>query len=152
MVDQTLLQTWQSRVGEKVGTSEWLTIDQDRINAFADTTKDHQVIHIDPDAIATKALGGTIAHGFLTLSLLSYLNASLTRPLNGDRTVLNYGLNKVRFLNPVPTGSDVRSHLSVVAAEEKPKGVLVTFNSEIEIRNHDTPALVAEQLALVIDS
>jgi len=152
VTEQTLIQIWQSRVGKKVGTSEWLTIDQDRINAFADTTKDHQVIHIDPDADATKALGGTIAHGFLSLSLLSYLNATLTRPLNGNRTVLNYGLNKVRFLNPVPTGSDVRSHLSVVAADEKPKGVLVTFNSEIEIRNHDTPALVAEQLALVIDS
>lgn len=152
MVDQTLIQTWQSRVGEKIGSSEWLTIDQDRINAFADTTKDHQVIHIDPEADATKALGGTIAHGFLTLSLLSYLNATLTRPLNGNRTVLNYGLNKVRFLSPVPTGSDVRSHLSVVAADAKPKGVLVTFNSEIEIRNHDTPALVAEQLALVVDS
>ncbi len=152
MVEQTLIQTWQSRVGEKIGTSDWLTIDQDRINAFADTTNDHQVIHIDPDADATKALGGTIAHGFLSLSLLSYLNGSLTRALNGNRTVLNYGLNKVRFLSPVATGSDVRSHLSVVAAEAKPKGVLVTFNSEIEIRDHDTPALVAEQLALVIDS
>ncbi len=152
MVEQTLIQTWQSRVGEKIGTSDWLTIDQDRINAFADTTNDHQVIHIDPDADATKALGGTIAHGFLSLSLLSYLNGGLTRPLNGNRTVLNYGLNKVRFLSPVATGSDVRSHLSVVAAEAKPKGVLVTFNSEIEIRDHDTPALVAEQLALVIDS
>ena len=152
MVDETLIQTWQSRIGEKIGTSDWLTIDQDRINAFADTTLDHQVIHIDPDAEATKALGGTIAHGFLTLSLLSYLNGNLTRPLNGNRTVLNYGLNKVRFLSPVPTGADIRSHLSVVAVDAKPKGVLVTFNSEIEIRNHDTPALVAEQLAMVVDS
>ena len=120
--------------------------------AFADTTNDHQVIHIDPDAEATKALGGTIAHGFLSLSLLSYLNASLTRPLNGQRTVLNYGLNKVRFLSPVPTGASVRSHVTVVSAEAKPKGVLVTFNTEMEIRDHDTPALVAEQLALVIDN
>ncbi len=151
MSEQTLIQTWQSRVGKKVGTSDWLTIDQDRIDAFADTTEDHQVIHIDPDADATKALGGTIAHGFLSLSLLSYMNASLTRPLNGDRTVLNYGLNKVRFLSPVASGSDVRSHLSVVAAQAKPKGVLVTFNAEIEIRDQKTPALVAEQLALVID-
>ena len=152
MVDGTLIQTWQSRMGEKIGTSDWLTIDQNRINAFADTTLDHQVIHIDPDADATRALGGTIAHGFLTLSLLSYLNGNLTQALNGNRTVLNYGLNKVRFLSPVPTGADIRSHLSVVAAETKPRGVLVTFNSEIEIRNHDTPALVAEQLALVVDS
>ena len=152
MAEQTLLQIWQTRVGEKIGTSDWLTIDQDRINAFADTTKDHQVIHIDPDADATKALGGTIAHGFLSLSLLSHLNAGLTRPLNGDRTVLNYGLNKVRFLNPVPTNADIRSHLSVVAAEAKSKGVLITYKAEVEIRNHDKPALIAEQLALVLDS
>jgi acyl dehydratase len=152
MVDETLIQTWQSRVGQKIGSSDWLTIDQDRINAFADTTNDHQVIHVDPDADATKALGGTIAHGFLSLSLLSYLNSSLTRPLNGQRTVLNYGLNKVRFLSPVPTGAAVRSHVTVLSAEVKPKGVLVTFNTEMEIRDHDTPALVAEQLALVVDA
>lgn len=152
MADEPLLQIWQSRVGQKIGSSEWLTIDQDRINAFADTTNDHQVIHVEPDAEATKALGGTIAHGFLSLSLLSYLNASLTRPLNGQRTVLNYGLNKVRFLSPVPTGAAVRSHVTVLSAEAKPKGVLVTFNTEMEIRDHDTPALVAEQLALVIDN
>jgi len=152
MTEQTLLQMWQSRVGEKIGSSDWLTIDQDRINAFADTTKDHQVIHIDPDADATKALGGTIAHGFLSLSLLSYLNAGLTRPLNGNRTVLNYGLNRVRFLNPVSTGAEIRSHLSVISAEPKSKGVLITYKAEVEIRNHDKPALIAEQLALVVDS
>ena len=152
MAEQTLLQNWQSRVGRKVGTSDWLTIDQHRINAFADATIDHQEIHIDPDAMATKALGSTIAHGFLSLSLLSHLNTGLIKPLNGDRTVLNYGLNRVRFLNPVATGADVRSHLSVVAASAKQKGVLITFNAEVEIKDRDTPALIAELLILVIDS
>jgi len=152
MTEQTLLQIWQSRVGEKIGTTDWLTIDQKRIDAFADTTNDHQVIHIDPDAAATKAIGGTIAHGFLSLSLLSYWNEGLTKPLNGNRTVLNYGLNRVRFLNPVPSGAKVRSHLNVLAAVAKPKGVLITFNTEVEIQDHDTPALIAEFLTLVIDS
>ncbi len=150
MSDSELLEQWQQRVDKKLGTSDWLTIDQQRINDFADTTIDHQVIHIDPQAPATQALGGTIAHGFLTLSLLSYLNAQLTRPLNGGRTVLNYGLNRVRFLTPVASGSDVRLHMTVTAAEEKKQGVLVTFSSEVEIRDADKPALIAEQLALIL--
>ncbi len=152
MSTNILLQQWQDRLGEQLGTTDWMTIDQNRIDAFADTTNDHQVIHVDPQAAPTIALGGTIAHGFLTLSLLSYLSAQLTQPLTGDRTVLNYGLNKVRFLTPVASGSDIRLHMHLKTAEEKTRGVLVTFTSEIEIRNAEKPAMVAEQLILVLNS
>lgn len=150
MSTNELLEQCQQRVGEKLGTSDWLTIDQQRINDFADTTLDHQVIHIDPQAQATQALGGTIAHGFLTLSLLSYLSAQITSPLNADRTVLNYGLNRVRFLTPVASGSDVRLHMTIKSVEEKKQGVLVTYNSEVEIRDAAKPALIAEQLILIL--
>lgn len=152
MSTNALLQQWQERLDQKLGTTDWLTVDQDRINAFADTTNDHQVIHVDPQAAPTIALGGTIAHGFLTLSLLSYLSAELTRPLNGDRTVLNYGLNKVRFLTPVASGSDIRLHMHLKKVDEKSQGVLITYLSEIEIRNNEKPAMIAEQLVLILNA
>ncbi|OED35552.1 hypothetical protein AB833_30545 [Chromatiales bacterium (ex Bugula neritina AB1)] len=150
MGDHALLEKWQQRVDSKLGTTDWLTIDQQRIDNFADTTLDHQVIHVDPEAPATKELGGTIAHGFLTLSMLSYLGAQLTRPLNENRTVLNYGLNRVRFLTPVASGSRVRLHMTVKSVEEKPRGVLITYSSEVEIDGAVKPALMAEQLALIL--
>lgn len=150
MQSDELLSHWQQLSGTELGTTEWLTIDQARIDSFADTTLDHQVIHIDPEAEATKILGGTIAHGFLSLSLLSYLSSTLTSPHVAGHTVLNYGLNRVRFLMPVPSGSDIRLQLKVVQAEEKSQGVLVTFNSEVEIRDRNKPAFVAEQLALIL--
>lgn len=150
MQSDELLSHWQSLVDTDLGTTDWLTVDQDRIDNFADTTLDHQVIHIDPQAPATQKLGGTIAHGFLSLSLLSHLGGSLTRPHIGDRAVLNYGLNRVRFLTPVPSGSDIRLHMKVKTVEEKSQGVLVTYSSEVEIRDHDKPAFIAEQLALLL--
>lgn len=150
MSDHGLLARCKQRVSEKLGTTDWLTIDQQRINDFAETTLDNQVIHVDPQATATQALGGTIAHGFLTLSLLPYLSAELTKPLNTDHTVLNYGLNYVRFLTPVASGSDVRLHMTVKSVEEKKLGVLITYSSEVEIREVAKPALIAEQLILIL--
>lgn len=150
MQNNELLSHWQSLVGTDLGTTDWLTIDQQRIDNFADTTLDHQVIHIDPQAPATKKLGGTIAHGFLSLSLLSHLSSTLTKTHIGDRAVLNYGLNRVRFLNPVPSGSDIRLHMKVKSVEGKTHGVLVTFSSEVEISDQHKPAFVAEQLALLL--
>ena len=150
MQNNELLSHWQSLVGTDLGTTDWLTIDQQRIDNFADTTLDHQVIHIDPQAPATKKLGGTIAHGFLSLSLLSHLSSTLTKTHIGDRAVLNYGLNRVRFLNPVPSGSDIRLHMKVKSVEGITHGVLVTFSSEVEISDQHKPAFVAEQLALLL--
>ncbi len=150
MQNNELLSHWQNLVGTDLGTTDWLTIDQQRIDNFADTTLDHQVIHIDPQAPATKKLGGTIAHGFLSLSLLSHLSSTLTKTHIGDRAVLNYGLNRVRFLNPVPSGSDIRLHMKVKSVEGKTHGVLVTFSSEVEISDQHKPAFVAEQLALLL--
>lgn len=145
-----LISHWQQLSGTDLGTTEWLNIDQVRIDHFAETTLDHQAIHVDPDADATKKLGGTIAHGFLSLSLLSYLGSTLTAPHIAGITVLNYGLNRVRFLMPVPSGSDIRLHMKVLKTQEKSQGVLVTFHSEVEIRNREKPALIAEQLALLL--
>ncbi len=150
MQSKDLLTQWQHLAGTDLGVTDWLTIDQQRINSFAETTLDHQLIHIDPTAQATQNLGGTIAHGFLSLSLLSYLGATLTKPHIGDNTVLNYGLNRVRFINPVASGSDIRLHMKVLSAGENPQGVLVTFHSEVEIKNTQKPALIAEQLALFL--
>lgn len=150
MRNEEFLAHWQKMAGTDLGTTPWLHIDQDRINAFADTTLDHQSIHVDPQAPATQKLGGTIAHGFLSLSLLSHLSAILMKPHTGQHTVLNYGLNKVRFISPVASGSDIRLHMKVIAAEEKPQGILVTWHSEVEIRNVEKPAFIAEQLALLL--
>ncbi len=150
MDKQSLTQHWQQLAGKSLGTTDWLLVDQNRIDTFADTTIDHQVIHIDPDATATKKIGGTIAHGFLSLSLLSYFSAQLTGEHVFQHTVLNYGLNRVRFLTPVPSGSEVRVHLSVQSIEEKPQGVLATMSAEMEIKDSPKPAFVAEKLILIL--
>ena len=150
MDNQALLQHWQSLQEQSLGTSDWLVIAQPQINAFADATLDHQVIHIDPEAEATRKLGGTIAHGFLSLSLLSHLLEGLTSTHNDDHTVLNYGLNRVRFLHPVASDSRIRLHCVVNDVTDKSNGVLVTLDSTIEIDGQQKPALVAEQLILLL--
>ena len=150
MDKQSITAHWQQLAGKDLGTTDWLLVDQNRIDTFADTTIDHQVIHIDPDAPATRKIGGTIAHGFLSLSLLSYFSAQLTHEHTFKHTVLNYGLNRVRFLNPVPSGSEVRVHLSVVNVEEKPQGLLATMSAEMEIKDTPKPAFVAEKLILIL--
>lgn len=150
MDKQTLISHWQNLAGQSLGTSDWLQVDQQRINAFADATLDHQVIHIDPQAEATKKLGGTIAHGFLSLSLLSYLVASLTRPHKDDHTVLNYGLNRVRFLTPVPADANIRLQSTVKEVLQKSNGVLVTLDNTLEIKGNQKPAMLAEKLILLL--
>ncbi|MEM7257210.1 MAG: MaoC family dehydratase [Pseudomonadota bacterium] len=150
MDNAALLQHWQQLQGQSLGTSDWLQVEQQRIDAFADATMDYQVIHIDPQADATKKIGGTIAHGFLTLSLLSYLIESLTRTHTDNRTVLNYGLNRVRFLQPVPGDASIRLHASVKEVTDKSNGVLVTIDNTVDIQGQATPAMVAEKLILVL--
>ena len=138
--------------GTDIGTSDWLTIDQDRINQFAEVTEDHQFIHVDEKRAAEDSpFGGTIAHGFLTLSLLSHLVVQVLPTIKDKVLTINYGLNKVRFLNPVRSGKRVRVHVRVISVVEKQPGrYMNTFVSKIEIEGEETPALVAEQVALYL--
>ena len=136
-------------VGKPIATSKWFAVDQERINRFADLTEDHQFIHVDEEAAARTPLGGTIAHGFLTLSLLSAMAAEGMLVLEGTRMALNYGFDKVRFLQPVPSASKVRGHFSLVKHEErKPGEHLFTFEVSVEIEGVEKPALVAHWLGL----
>jgi acyl dehydratase len=140
-----------ARVGEETGVSEWIEIDQERISAFADATMDHQFIHVDPDAAAQTPFGSTIAHGFLTLSLTTpMLMESMIAP---DRMVMvvNYGTDKVRFVEPVKVGSRIRGRTRLVDVVEKGPGrYLVKNEITVEIEGADKPALVAEALTLFV--
>ena len=144
------IEEFAAKSGQVLGASDWFLIDQARIDTFADVTEDHQFIHIDDArAKAETPFGGTIAHGFLTLSLLSYLNASIFPELENRAMTFNYGLNKLRFLNPVKVGARVRSHLTLKSVVEKSEGrYLCTFETSVEIEGEEVPALVAEQLAM----
>lgn len=138
-------------VGKDIGESDWFTVDQDRINAFAEATNDHQFIHVDPEAAKMTPWGTTIAHGFLTLSLIPYLTAAAGIIPEGLVMAINYGSDKVRFLEPVKVGSDVRAKIHL--AEVTPKGpgrFLFKTNVTIEIKGSDKPALVAETLSLFV--
>jgi acyl dehydratase len=136
-------------VGQEIGASEWVTIDQDRVNKFADATGDHQWIHIDVERakreLPTK---GTIAHGYLTLSLIPMLSSEIMR-IDGVSRGINYGSNKVRFTNMVPTGARVRARQKLVAAEPKGGGLQLTNEVTIEIEGQDRPACIAETISLV---
>ena len=141
----------KAHVGETVGTSEWVLLDQQMINAFADATGDHQWIHVDTERAKAEMPGGkTIAHGFLTLSLLPRLWTSVYRVRKASREI-NYGTNKVRFTAPVPVGSRVRLHQALKAAEDVKGGVRLTFESTMELEGSDKPALVAEALVVAFD-
>ncbi len=138
------LRDLEQRVGEEVGVSPWLQISQERIDTFAKAIEDFQWIHVDPARAKSSPFGGTIAHGFLTLSLLSHL-AETTFAFSDRKMGINYGLNRVRFTAPVPSGSRVRARF-VLAKYEKIEGngVQVTWNTTIEIEGQGKPALVAE--------
>ncbi|UAL28688.1 MaoC family dehydratase [Nocardioides rotundus] len=136
-------------VGEQLGTSDWLRIDQDRVNQFADATGDHQWIHVDVERSKDGPFGGTIAHGYLTLSLIPYLGAQVFA-LDTPGAKLNYGVNKVRFPNPVLVGSRVRSHVSVADVSDLPKGKQLTLKHTVEIEDQDKPACVAETVVLLL--
>lgn len=138
-------------IGTETGRSDWLQIDQDRINQFADATNDRQWIHVDEAAAAKGPFGSTIAHGFLTLSLLSYLTVSSMVAPEGAAMFINYGSDKVRYLAPVKVGSNIRTISTLKAVREKSPGQhLLTSNVVVEIKGSETPALVADVLTLVI--
>lgn len=138
-------------VGRKLGTSEWITVDQKTIDLFAEATGDHQWIHVDVERAAREMPGGkTIAHGFLTLSLLPRLAPMIYRVVRRSRAI-NYGSNKVRFTAPVPAGSRVRLHLTVKAVEPIAGGVRLTTENEMEVEGNARPCLVAETMAQIYD-
>jgi acyl dehydratase len=141
----------KSRIGEEVGVSDWIVVDQARIDAFADATEDRQFIHVDPVAAARTQFGGTIAHGFLTLSLLSRMAADAMLIPDDIRMVVNYGLDRVRFLAPVRSGKSVRGRFTLDSVEEKGPGqILMHHHVTIEIEGEDKPALSARWLTLVV--
>jgi acyl dehydratase len=132
--------------GEELGTSEWLTITQEAVNLFADATGDHQWIHVDPERAAAGPFGTTIAHGFMTLSLLPDLMHNMYK-VEGVKLAINYGLNKVRFPSPVPVGSKVRATSTLVNVEDLGKGALqLTVTTTIGVEGASKPACVAESL------
>jgi acyl dehydratase len=136
-------------VGEELGTSEWLTVDQDRVNRFADATGDHQWIHVDVERAKDGPFGGTIAHGYLTLSLVPMLGTSVFA-LETPGAKLNYGVNKVRFPNPLRVGSRIRSTISVADVADLPAGKQLTLKHVIEIEGESKPACVAESVVLLL--
>ena len=138
--------------GQEIGVSEWMTIDQERINHFASFTGDQQWIHVDVERAKRESLfGSTIAHGYLTLSLAAALSMGLGIIPAGVSQVLNYGLDKVRFLAPVKSGSRVRDRVVLLAAEPQGKGrLLLKFRNTIEIEGESKPALIADALSLLI--
>ena len=145
-----MLQELSKRVGEEIGVTEWFEIDQARINAFADATNDHQWIHVDVErAKAESPFGGPIAHGFLTLSLLPMWLYSLDYLAPGCKATVNYGLNKLRFVNPVKVGARVRNRVTLLEVSERSAGRWqIIMQHTVEIEGEDKPALVAEGITL----
>jgi acyl dehydratase len=140
----------RSRVGTEIGVSEWIAIDQSRIDAFAEATEDHQFIHVDAEAAAKTPFGGTIAHGFLSLSLLSRMAHDVMLAPEGLKMGVNYGFDRVRFLSPVRTGKRVRGRFLLEAADEKAPGQLLTRHAvTVEIEGEEKPALTATWLGLL---
>jgi acyl dehydratase len=142
-------QELRSRIGQEVGVSEWLRVDQDMIDRFADLTFDHQFIHVDPVAAAATHFGGTIAHGFLVLSLLAKLGESANLVLDGAVMGMNYGFEKIRMTGPVRAGKRIRGRFVLKdLVERAPKQWLSTVLVTVEVEGESKPALVAEWLGL----
>jgi len=140
----------RAKVGDEIGISSWLTVDQDRIHAFAEATEDRQFIHTDSDAAAQTPFGGTIAHGFLSLSLLSRMGAEVMLFPPGLKMAVNYGLDRVRFLAPVKSGKRVRGRFTLDSVEEKAPGQLLFRHTvTVEIEDEEKPALTAQWLGLM---
>ena len=140
----------QAKTGEQLGTSEWVEMSQERINQFAEATGDHQFIHVNEEAAKMTPFGGTIAHGFLTLSMIPYLTANSDVPrLDGIKMAVNYGGNKTRFINPVRSGKRIRAHYKQLEMVEKRPGQWQQTNEiTIEIEGEDKPALICEWMTM----
>ena len=140
-----------ARIGTQIGTSDWITIDQKRINEFADVTEDRQFIHVDPNAAKETMFGGTVAHGFLSLSLLSRMAFDAMLIPDNLKMAVNYGFNNIRFLAPVPAGARVRGIFTLTNVEEKSLGqLLMHHNVMVDIDVTEKPALTADWLGLLV--
>jgi len=145
----TTIEELEAAVGQELGETDWLEIDQQRVDLFADATDDHQWIHVDQERAATGPFGGTIAHGYLTLSLIPMLSGQIfTVDTPGAR--LNYGLNKVRFPMPVRVGARVRARATLVSLTDVPAGRQLTVAYTIEVEGESKPACVAETVVLLL--
>jgi acyl dehydratase len=145
------LDEFRNSAGTELGPSDWFLVDQDRIDLFADVTEDHQFIHVNPQRAARTPFGGSIAHGYLMLSLLSYLNRQYALAPEGIVMGVNYGSDKVRYLQPVKAGSRVRSRSKIVSVEEKSPGQwLMKSAVTMEIEGSDKPAMYAETISLIM--
>ncbi|MCW2766686.1 MAG: putative enoyl-CoA hydratase 1 [Nocardioides sp.] len=145
----TTLDEIAAAAGEELGTSEWVTIDQDRVNLFAEATGDHQWIHVDVERAQAGPFGGTIAHGYLTLSLLPWFGSQIFS-METPGAKLNYGINKVRFPNPVLVGKRIRSTVTLGEVTDVPAGKQATIRHLIEIDGEAKPACVAEMVVLLL--
>ncbi len=143
---EKILERLRSMVGSELGVSDWWEITQERVDAFAEATDDHQFIHVDPEAASQTPFGGTIAHGFLTLSLTVPMGASVPLDVGEPKMSINYGLDKVRFPAPVPVGSRIRVRVTLTEVDEVRGGIHVAQTMTTEIEGQDKPALVAERL------
>ena len=145
----TTLADLKEKVGKEIGTSKWIVLSQDTIDAFADVTGDHQFIHVDPAAAAKTPFGGTIAHGFLTLSLLAAMADEALPAVSGRAMGVNYGFDKVRFVAPVRSGKRVRGRFTLVEVTERsPKEFALRYGVTVEIEGGAKPAIVADWLTL----
>ena len=144
------LEDIQARIGSEIGVSAWIPIDQQAIDTFADVTGDHQFIHVDPEAAARTPFGGTVAHGFLTLSLLSQMAAGVMLVPPTIRMAVNYGFEKIRFIAPVRSGKNVRGRFTLVSAEEKRPGQWQFLHHVVvEIEGEEKPALTADWIGMI---
>ena len=143
------LEAYRALVGQEVGVSEWFLVDQQRIDAFAEVTRDFQFIHVDPLRARESPFGGTVAHGFLTLSLLVPLSYEVVPGVEGAKATVNYGANNVRFVTPVRSGKRIRARFVLKSfTERSPGSFLATFDVTMQIEGETKPALVLEWLAL----
>lgn len=140
---------YRALIGRELGVSGWHRIDQAAIDAFADLTDDHQFIHVDPERARATQFGGTVAHGFLTLSLLPRFRREAVPPLAGAVMTVNYGIDKLRFLAPVPAGARLRGRFALKdLRERRPREWLLALNVQVELEGSEKPALIAEWLGL----
>ena len=144
------LEEIKARIGSEVGVSDWILVDQARIDAFAEVTEDRQFIHVDPEAAARTPFGGTVAHGFLSLSLLSRMAYDVMLTPDNVKMGVNYGFEKVRFLAPVRAGKRVRGRFTLSSFEEKGSGrYQFVHNVSVEIEGEDKPALIADWIGMI---
>ena len=145
-----VLKDMEKLIGKEIFISDWTQVTQEQINQFADSTKDHQWIHVDAEKAAKGPFGKTIAHGFLTLSHLPFFSYQVPLKFEGSKMLINYGLDKVRFINPVISGSKIRGRIVLSLLEQKPDNrILMTQTHTIEIEGQEKPACIAQALTMI---